>query len=447
MSDFEELVGASASLQDVVIPAFIRELDHLECEPATGTQLVDEMHRRGINCRYLGRIANECSYNHLRELAVREMVARVIKVLIRDGLSFLVEPDEEDAKAVVVHYLNECLTRMESDAHVTIWKYIDELLFKKYGFSTGTGAGGTTTVPVLNKIYMMGLVHSIAHKCGFKLDKYKGVDFESELPFAARDIASVHPVVKYRVCASNEVREVLERARELDGKGSRSMWYLTGGLERAQCTELLREALRYCEYVYGNTHIETGAVFLEAAEQLESRHAEKGRPEYSRWNKCAKIPPDEIGREAEDYYRRALRIFEAELGVCDLRVAQCYLALSRICKEEGDMAQVEYTLSAVDIIESLLGFMHPETAEVYTQLALQYQELEEMSLSEEAAPYIRKAFVIHMSLFGKEHEITQHTYKLLQGIEISVNSGLESASMSELVERIEEMEFGSTEGA
>ena len=82
----------------------------------------------------------------MRELAVREMLARTIKVLIRDGLSFLVEPDEEDAKAVVVHYLNECLTRVESDAHVTIWKYIDELLFKKYAFSTGTGATGTQVI-------------------------------------------------------------------------------------------------------------------------------------------------------------------------------------------------------------------------------------------------------------------------------------------------------------
>lgn len=440
MSDADELRAASHVLQDTVIPELIRELDELECEPALGKHLVEEMHKRGINARYLGRIANECRYNHLRELAVREMLARTIKVLIRDGLSFLVEPDEEDAKAVVVHYLNECLTRVESDAHVTIWKYIDELLFKKYAFSTGTGATGTQ-VPVLNKIYLMGLVHSIADKCGFKLDKHKGVDFEAELPFHVRDIASVYPTVKYEEATSTEVVETLQRAQELDAKGRRSMWYLDGGPERAQATELLREALRLCEYVYGSVHMQTAAVFMEAAEQLESRHTEKGRPENSRWNKCAKIATDELSREAEDYYRRALRIFESTCGLYDLRVAQCYLALSRICKEEGEMVQVEYTLTAVDIIETLLGFMHPETAEVYTQTALQYQEMEEMPMAEDAAPYIRKAFVIHMSLFGKDHELTQHTYRLLQGIEISVGSGLEDASMSELISRIEEIEF------
>jgi len=198
-------------------------------------------------------------------------------------------------------------------------------------------------------------------------------------------------------------------------------------------------------YIYGPTHPLTAAVFMEAAEQLEGRHAERGRPENSRWNKCAKVPTDELSREAEDYHRRALRIFESTAGVYDLRVAQCYLALSRLCKEEGEMAQVEYTMTAMDIIETLLGFMHPETAEVYTQLALQYQEMEEMGMCDDAAPYIRKAFVIHMSLFGKDHELTQHTYKLLQGIEISVNSGLEHASMSTLIARIEEIEFGTAE--
>jgi len=442
ITDGDELRAASHALQEIVIPDFIQELDELECEPTTGRQLVEEMHKRGINTRYLGRIANESRYNHLRELAVREMLARTIKVLIRDGLSFLVEPDEEDAKAVVVHYLNECLTRVESDAHVTIWKYIDELLFKKYGFSTGTGAGGSQQVPVLNKIYLMGLVHSIADKCGFKLEKFKGIDFEAELPFHVRDIASVHPTVKYQEATSTEVVELLQRANELDFKGKRSLWYLVGGPERAQATELFREALRLCDYVYGPTHMLTAKVFLEAAEQLESRHSENGRPENSRWNKCAKIETDELSREAEDYYRRALRILEGSVGIYDLRVAQCYLALSRICKEEGEKVQLEYTFTAIDIIETLLGFMHPETAAVYTQLALQHQEMEEMKMAEDAAPCMRKAFVIHMSLFGKDHELTQHTYKLLQGIEISVNSGLEDAPMSELIARIEELEFG-----
>ena len=64
MSDADELRAASHVLQDTVIPELIRELDELECEPALGKHLVEEMHKRGINARYLGRIANECRCPH-----------------------------------------------------------------------------------------------------------------------------------------------------------------------------------------------------------------------------------------------------------------------------------------------------------------------------------------------------------------------------------------------
>merc|ERR1719161_1178587 len=133
----------------------------------------------------------------------------------------------------------------------------------------------------------MGLVHSVAHNCGFKLVRFKGIDFECELPFCTADIEAVEPVVKYEIASSSELKATLQRARELDAKGKRSLWYLRGGPERVQATELYREALRLCEFVYGNGHVQCAAVYLEVAEQLESRHAEGGRPESSRWNKCA----------------------------------------------------------------------------------------------------------------------------------------------------------------
>jgi hypothetical protein len=44
--------------------------------------------------RYLGKIALHVSHNFIKELAVREVVVRTIKVLIRDGLSFLIEDEK-----------------------------------------------------------------------------------------------------------------------------------------------------------------------------------------------------------------------------------------------------------------------------------------------------------------------------------------------------------------
>lgn len=95
---------------------FVDELDNLDCHPLNGKLLTEEMHKRGINMRYLGRIAQSAKLSHIRELCVREMLARTIKVLIRDGLSFLERVDTEDAKAWRIFY---CLSSI-GDSHFPV---------------------------------------------------------------------------------------------------------------------------------------------------------------------------------------------------------------------------------------------------------------------------------------------------------------------------------------
>lgn len=53
--------------------------------------LKNEMHKRGINMRYTGRLVLDCKHNFIKELAVREVLSRSIKVLVRDSLTFLRE--------------------------------------------------------------------------------------------------------------------------------------------------------------------------------------------------------------------------------------------------------------------------------------------------------------------------------------------------------------------
>jgi len=42
---------------------------------------------------------------------------------------------------------------------------------------------------------------------------------------------------------------------------------------------------------------------------LEERHAEKGKPEYSHWNKCTNVPEDELSIESRNYYQKAMKAF------------------------------------------------------------------------------------------------------------------------------------------
>eukprot|EP00698_Gefionella_okellyi_P020152 TRINITY_DN6297_c0_g1_i1.p1 TRINITY_DN6297_c0_g1~~TRINITY_DN6297_c0_g1_i1.p1 ORF type:complete len:1269 (+),score=363.22 TRINITY_DN6297_c0_g1_i1:61-3867(+) len=425
-----ELKAASAYLQDTVIARFVAELDNLQCTPLNGKQLSEEMHKRGINIRYLGKLAADVKYNHVRELCVREILARTIKVLTRDGISFLPHYNENDAKTVVLHYLNEIFSPVESESSMTVWKYIEELAHKKFAYNVEE--------TVRDKLYCLALAHSIAEKLGISLSKYKGFDFGQQRTFELEDISVVAPKSKHVPFACHEADGLLTRAGDLDNKGKRKNWYQTGGPERVEATELFKEAFAVCEFVYGTAHPKTADAYFALAAQLESRHQEQGRPERSRWNRSAGVPADNTSAEAELYYTKALKTRKEYLGFYHEDVARCYLGLARLYKG-GDTAQLVAIMNkAVDIVESLLGFNHPETAELYRIMALIYQEANQTKV---AAPWIRKAFVINMSIFGKDSEITRDTWRALQGIELKIDSGLENVPIEELTARIEEMHF------
>ena len=80
------------------------------------------MHSRGINMRYLGRLTTESKFNHIRELAVIEILSRCIKVLIKDGMTFLSDEDESmtsitvlNLKKTILHYFNEIFNNNEQN--------------------------------------------------------------------------------------------------------------------------------------------------------------------------------------------------------------------------------------------------------------------------------------------------------------------------------------------
>jgi len=56
------------------------------------------------------------------------------------------------------------------------------------------------------------------------------------------DLHCVGAHIKSAFTSSDYVAAVEGRAREVDAKGKRSLWYLPGGPERAQATEYLRSS-------------------------------------------------------------------------------------------------------------------------------------------------------------------------------------------------------------
>jgi len=66
---------------------------------------------------------------------------------------------------------------------------------------------------------------------------------------------------------------ILDCARMKDNEGKRTHWYMIGGDERVEATELFRMAINMCETIYGGQqNIHYANALKEMAEHLESRH-------------------------------------------------------------------------------------------------------------------------------------------------------------------------------
>ncbi|KAK4895896.1 Intracellular distribution of mitochondria [Elasticomyces elasticus] len=132
--DEKDVRAVCTYLTDDVIPRMIREMQEGDVGfPMDGQSLVREMHKRGINARYLGMIARLCGANGedkrlvaLRALAQQEMVARAFKHVVNGLLRGV---PAVFAQGCVSHLLN-CLVGEEVNGKPEA--EVDELLKGMY---------------------------------------------------------------------------------------------------------------------------------------------------------------------------------------------------------------------------------------------------------------------------------------------------------------------------
>jgi hypothetical protein len=108
--DDQEVAQATLFLQRTVIPDFADKINTRVLKIVTPNQLVEEMHRAGINLRYLGQVRSCVSDERTRSLILLEMVLRVLKGRLRHKLRRQMErtriSTEAPYAAVVLSMLN-----------------------------------------------------------------------------------------------------------------------------------------------------------------------------------------------------------------------------------------------------------------------------------------------------------------------------------------------------
>lgn len=103
------VIDASAFLVTVQIPAFVNECLKHSSAPMEGSTLTEAMHSRGINMRYLGKIADLFGkiprLDYLHRIAVQELLLRAVKHIF---YTYMQNTDSINISSSISHFLN-CL--------------------------------------------------------------------------------------------------------------------------------------------------------------------------------------------------------------------------------------------------------------------------------------------------------------------------------------------------
>jgi hypothetical protein len=84
--DQAEITRASQKVKSENLVMLVGDLNQIIEDPLSPEELKEVMHKRGIPMRLLGKICTTAHLNHMREIAVTEIVARSTKLLIQDGV-------------------------------------------------------------------------------------------------------------------------------------------------------------------------------------------------------------------------------------------------------------------------------------------------------------------------------------------------------------------------
>ncbi len=431
----EGMYELAVNATDDILTEFMVDLNTRRFVPLVPADLVAELHSRGLNVRCLGVIANQAEHAYTTEIAAREIVTRCAKVLLRDTMA---DKDPADVPTITATYLNLLVARgADPERAETVWAFISQLALQQFGYEVDSS--------VRDKIYVPGLVGRLGQLVGAQLDLAQ-TNFNAETPFTADDVQDIIPVLKREAAVESEALAVLDRALAVDQRGKRSRWHLPGGPEREEATAMLLDALALCEHQYGAEMVDLTAVdiLLAIAGHYESRFCEAGRPENSRWNKCAGIPPNDLSGEAVATLNRAIGILETHefplpsQPAVALKLSAAKHALARLVAQEDPEYCLTHLDDAISHMEAVVGFQHPTVAALYLELALALQEAGRI---DNAASNARRAFVGLVRTVGLDARVTKTTYQMLCQIETQNDSGLEHVPIEDMEAEIEALEI------
>lgn len=429
-ADEKEVRAACTYLREQAIPGLLRELSDSDISfPMDGQSLSRLLHKRGINVRYLGKVATLATDGRLRclrEICVQDMVARAFKHISAIYLRAL---PLAFAPACLSHLFNTLLgykvnatPRSEVDAQLrslykdmdfsfenvtpeSLRKQIEEEIFKRFRY--------TLDADWIETLRPIQVLREVSLKLGLQIEA-KDYVFEKSLEssngtngakeqaatngqsqadskkskkkkpardgspaavpqprlstFSPDDFIDIVPIVKHSCPRSALAEEALEAGRISIIQGQKKLGQ-----------ELLLESLSLHEQIYGILHPEVARVYNSLSMlyyQLDDKEA------------------------AVELARKAIIVSERTVGVDSAETLLNYLNLSLFLHQAGDSkSALVFSKHALNLWKVIYGPGHPDSITTINNAAVMLQHLKEYH---ESRLWFEESLRVCESVFGKQ---------------------------------------------
>ncbi|OAA71934.1 GSKIP/TIF31 domain protein [Akanthomyces lecanii RCEF 1005] len=428
-ADEKDVRAACTYLREHVIPGLLRELSDSDVSfPMDGQSLSRLLHKRGINIRYVGKVASLATDGRLkclREICIQDMVSRAFKHV---SATYLRALPLALAPACIAHLFN-CLLgykvnskpRSEIDAQL-------RALYKETDFSfedvTPESLRSSIEGEILKRyryrlesewvetLRPIQLLREVSLKLGLQVEakdyvfessasESNGVNGASESAqangqaqgdakkskkkksardgspaaapqaastFSPDDFIDIVPIVKHSCPRSSLAEEALEAGR---------ISILQNQKKLGQ--ELLLESLSLHEQIYGILHPEVARVYNSLSMlyyQLDDKEA------------------------AVELARKAIVVSERTVGVDSAETLLNYLNLSLFLHQAGDSkSALVFSKHALDLWKIIYGPGHPDSITTVNNAAVMLQHLKEYH---ESRLWFEESLRVCESVFGKQ---------------------------------------------
>ena len=432
--DEQEVRDACDYLRSKVIPELIQDLHDGDVGfPMDGQSLTQLLHKRGINVRYLGKLAQQSNekgarLHALSTLLVQEMVARAFKHLAHNYLSNVPAPF---VAPCIAHLLN-CL--LGADVNAAPCAEIDESLREVYpegDFSFEKVTPESLRAEIEKQVsvryrYSLGqgwvsslrhlqLLRDISMKLGLQLgardfafskaqvkeqapptngangnvnddgkkknnNKKKGGDNKSKSPSRP----AVETKSALSICA-DDILNIVPLVKDAAPRSALAEEALEAGRislmqnQKQLGQELILESLSLHEQIYGILHPEVAKLYHQLSMlyyQTEEKEA------------------------AVELARKAVIVTERTLGVDSADTILAYLNLSLFEHASGNTkTALVYIKHAMDLWKIIYGANHPDSITTMNNAAVMLQHLKQYG---DSRKWFEASLAVCENLFGKQ---------------------------------------------